>query len=113
MDVVRKEVESLVLKELRSANEKFDMFHSMHEGYAVIKEEVEETEQDLSVVKIHLKDMWNNVKEDLGSVELAKDLKKRAVSMAVESIQVAAMAQKFVDSEKQRTEKENADKITG
>ena len=53
--------------------------------------------------------MWDNVKEDLGSVELAKDLKKRAVSMAVESIQVAAMAQKFIDSEKVRMEEENAD----
>ena len=40
MDAVKEDVELLVQKELESANKKFPMFHSDHEGYAVLKEEL-------------------------------------------------------------------------
>lgn len=38
----------------------------------------------------------------------ALKIRKSAISMAVEAIQVAAMAQKFIDSEEVRREEENA-----
>lgn len=47
MDVVRKDVEALVQKELDAANEKFPLFHSAHEGYAVILEENDEIKKTL------------------------------------------------------------------
>ena len=47
MNVVIAEVEELVQKELESANQKFPMFRSDHEGAAVIFEEIEETESEI------------------------------------------------------------------
>lgn len=44
MNVIENDVRALVDKELTAANERFPQFHSAHEGYAVILEEVEECE---------------------------------------------------------------------
>ena len=113
MDAVREDVELLVQKELETANKKFSMFRSRHEGCAVIAEEIQEAEFEFEIINEAFETIWNLTKNDeCGEVEVYK-VKNSAISMAVEAIQVAAMAQKFVDSEKQRTEKENADKITG
>ena len=101
MDVVRTDVEKLVLKELKSANDKFGMFNSLHEGYAVILEEFDESKDDLNVLEIDLNYLWYCIKNDIIDEDFYKNLgiiKTRAISLAVEAIQVAAMAQKFVDS---------------
>ena len=67
---------ALVVAELESANDKFLLFNSAHEGYAVLKEEVDE--------------LWDEIKANKkpGSVLRQKE----------EAIQVAAMAIKFVMS---------------
>ena len=57
--------------ELYSATAKFPKFHSTHEGYAVIKEEVDE--------------LWDAIKHNQGTYELKS-----------EAIQVAAMAIRFL-----------------
>lgn len=99
MDAVRKDVGSLVQKELDSANKKFPLFRSAHEGYAVILEEFEEAESELDSVKISLGDLWTSVKaNDCSSMVFAESVNKYALNLAVEAIQVAAMAQKFMNS---------------
>lgn len=101
MDAIRSDVERLAKKELKSANNKFGMFHSQHEGYAIILEEFEEAHDDLIDLELEIKRLWNYVKCDISGEELYRNLvaiKIKAVSLAVEAIQVAAMAQKFVDS---------------
>lgn len=101
MDVVRKDVELLVEKELKAANENNPLFHSMHEGYAVILEEVEEADLELFMLKdTWLSALWYYVKNDEKNecVDSAENLKKFSVNLAIEAIQVAAMAQKFIDS---------------
>lgn len=92
-------VEKLAYEELERANSKFGMFHSTHEGYAVIKEEIEEVADELEDVVNYLNDIWRNVKED-NELDLVgiKIMKKHAINLAAESIQTAAMAQKFIDS---------------
>ena len=45
MNAVENQVRELVKVELAAANEKFPPFHSAHEGWAVLKEEVEELEK--------------------------------------------------------------------
>jgi len=62
------EVAAEVLAELTRARAKFPAFHSGHEGFAVIKEELDE--------------LWEDVKADR--------------SARAEAIQVAAMAIRFV-----------------
>jgi len=64
------EISEQVLRELERAQRKFPAFHSSHEGYAVLKEEVDE--------------LWDAVKSN--NVTHAK----------VEAIQVAAMAIRFI-----------------
>ena len=59
---------NLIKKELARARTKFDSFNSPHEGYAVIKEEVDE--------------MWDDIKAN-------RDASKEAV-------QVAAMALRYL-----------------
>lgn len=80
------------------------MFQSDHEGYAVLKEEVEEAETDLMDIKDILSVLWRYIKRN---VEVPKKqqvelVKMCAIELAVEAIQVAAMAQKFMDSRKER-----------
>lgn len=62
-------------KELQSAKSKFADFHSNHEGYAVIKEEVDE--------------LWDLIKGS--KLTHADDRMKK------ECIQIAAMAIRFIE----------------
>lgn len=101
MDVVRIDVEKLVSKELQNANDKFGMFNSLHEGYAIILEELEEVKDDLNALEMDLNYLWYCIKNDIVDedfYENLKTIKTNAIALAVEAIQVAAMAQKFVDS---------------
>lgn len=66
----------LVKKELESANGKFPLFNSSHEGYAVIKEELDE--------------LWDEIKNDKHP--------RSKMNQKDEAIQVAAMAIKFLVS---------------
>ena len=106
MSTIKSDVEKLVQKELEAANQRFPMFRSDHEGYAVIKEEIEESEQALENTKVYLNLLWIGVKENLVHERNIKYLKRYAEDLACESIQVAAMAQKFIDSQKEREKSE-------
>ena len=72
--MTNEEIIKLILEELESANKKYPNFHSTHEGYAVIKEEVDE--------------LWDEIK---------KSKYTQANRMMInEAIQVAAMSIKFI-----------------
>ncbi len=66
------DAEQAVVRELREANEKFPSFNSRHEGYAVIKEELDE--------------LWDDIKN--------KDAHPDDIT--AECVQVAAMAIRFL-----------------
>ena len=100
MNVVENDVRALVDKELAAANERFPQFHSQHEGYAVIREEIEETREQLDAVDRHLNYLWDRVKCDCAAREQVEYMKRFAINAACEAIQVAAMAQKFLEMEK-------------
>ena len=104
MKEIRSDVEKLVQKELESANQRFPMFRSDHEGAAVIYEEIEEAESEMRGVNRHFAGAWYSVKtnERSRSYQYINKIKNRAVNLACEAIQVAAMAQKFIDSQKAR-----------
>ncbi len=97
MNAVKDKLIALVGEELEAANAIYPPFSSMHEGYAVMLEEVEEVENELEVLKNGLKNLWSFTKWDdvaLGC-ESAEGAERRAVNLAAEAIQVAAMARKF------------------
>lgn len=101
MDVVKKDVESLVTKELKNALKNNPLFHSLHEGYAVILEEVDEVKTELEIIDTNMDGLWCCTKNDdrVFCLSRAQAIKSAAIRAAVESIQVAVMAQKFLDSE--------------
>ena len=102
MDVVREDVKRLVMKELQAANEKFPLFSSSHEGYAVILEELEEIYDEETRLEPGIHGLWCSVKGDDpdGCKRYCNQIYKSAINTAVEAIQTAAMAEKFMDSMK-------------
>lgn len=104
MNAIETEVRALVDKELAAANERFPQFHSQHEGWAVIKEEMEETEEELAKMKIYLAGAWGNITSDVQANSDIESLKQRAINAACEAIQVAAMCKKFLEMEDKTSE---------
>jgi len=101
MEELKLEVEMLAVTELERANEKFDSeFHSTHEAYAVLKEEIEEAQEECKYINHELNCIWDYVKRNKIENALAhmKNVKEYAINLSAESVQVAAMAQKFIDS---------------
>lgn len=73
-----------------------DKHHSPHEAYAVIKEELEEAQDEIEIVEDKLDEFWKAAKRDFyyGCKMNADVIYKRAMAAACEMIQVAAMAHK-------------------
>ena len=102
MNAVKSEVKNLVQKELESANQRFPMFRSDHEGAAVIFEEVEEAKDELKSIKSVFEELWYTVKSNEDNEPWVRRIKEYSINLSCEAIQVAAMAQKFIDSQKER-----------
>lgn len=95
--VSEKEVQALFDKELKKANKENPQFHSAHEGYAVLLEEVEEAKEEMKDLDFYTGCIWNTVKN---GGYLRTDLewtKEFASSLIREAIQVGAMCDKFLD----------------
>ena len=95
------DVKLVMNDELDRANDKFPLFRSHHEGLAIIEEEVYEAQDEANDMAHH----FNTLKDYIFSDDTlalkrdcAKDLREAASRLACETIQVAAMAQKFLDS---------------
>ena len=107
MNAVKSEVEKLVQKELESANQRFQMFRSDHEGYAVLKEEIEEAYEETVEIKDSLDCAWSCIRIDSHYENCIENIKNHAIFLACEAIQVAAMAQKFIDGQKESEKNED------
>lgn len=86
--------------ELERANKDFPMFHSYHEGLSIIEEEIweaDEEKQNLANLFAVLKKRVFTDKEDKKSDCIA--IRNTALKAAAETIQVAAMCQKMIESE--------------
>ena len=93
-----KEVTQLVDAEYnRAAEQHGKLHHSMHEAYAVMKEELEEAQEQIYHTDNFLNDdFWQCVMADGASTGrmFANCIRDHAIAAAAEMIQVAAMAQK-------------------
>lgn len=75
-----------------------DKFHTPHEGYAVLLEEVEETTEEAERFKTHLEILWIYILQNnqVQALKMAERMYKTALAAAYEAIQVAAMAEKYL-----------------
>jgi hypothetical protein len=99
LEELKKSIEELVKAELvRASKAHGDKFNSTHEGYAVILEELQEAEQELEALKVHLNQVWKNIRTDNegGSLERMQLMRKRAILLVCEAVQVVAMNTKFM-----------------
>lgn len=96
---LRDAVKTLAWEELQRANKIHPQFVDMHQGYAVIKEEIEECKEALELIETHTNNLWRNVRTDnLEEFKLqAKVIKSYAIELALEAIQVAAVAEKLIN----------------
>ena len=100
-DVVKRDLYGLIDKELEAANQKFPLFNSTHEAFAVILEEAEEAKEEAGNLDILMNNFWIGVKENHDPEVLHEELTgiyKTALDLAVEAIQTAAMARKGIIS---------------
>lgn len=98
MDHLSPGVEALVELEHKTIVEKYGVgYHSDHEGYAVLLEEVEEATEALREVQQRLACAWQDVREDarnlLGS-EIIR-VEHHAKDLAAEAVQIAAVARRW------------------
>lgn len=100
MNKVLDKLPALVAEELAAANDIHSFFHSPHEGYAVLLEEVEEAHAEMINVELGIRAAWECVKDDdMRRLPLfVRDIEKDALRLAAEAIQVAAMARKMQES---------------
>lgn len=79
-------------------------YNSAHEGYAVLLEEVEEVEECLRYIRNDIKILWERVKnnfKDLENIDKSAEILMVAVNakqLAEEAVQVAAVAEKFIQT---------------
>lgn len=111
MNAIEEMIVDAIETELTAANEKHPMFSSLHEGYAVILEEVEEAAEELQKVKDQLANTWACIRTDKigGALTNLTQIKYAAAQLAIEACQVAAMAEKAIQSEAKTAER--ADKL--
>ena len=88
---------ALMGEELEAADRVHPPFHSLHEGYGVLKEEVEEAREAMQQMERSLELVWGHTRYDSAKAfDHARQLERQAVQLAAEAIQAAAMARKFL-----------------
>lgn len=75
-----------------------ERYSSMHEAYAVLKEEVDEARDELVPIRNNMFDFWQDVKR--GKINGAKvdEVRKHAELLALEAVQIAAVCNKIKNS---------------
>ena len=91
-------IHTLIEEELAEANKRHPLFQSLHEAYAVMLEELEETEEEAKQIRLLLDEMWQRIRQDCGAEELLKKMQVHAMYMVQEGIQVGAMCEKALAS---------------
>lgn len=102
MNAVENDVRALVDKELAAANKRFPQFHSAHEGYAVIQEEVDELKEEVNRIDGRITCLRSMVRFNNSCEELVSRIYDDAINAACEAIQVAAMCRKFLEMEEKK-----------
>lgn len=97
-------INKAVADELERANEKFPLFHSLHEGYAVIQEEIDEVIDSNSLAMANKEKLWGAIKADdiFEALTRVNNMWSMLAYATAEMVQVLAMCDKFVMSAKER-----------
>jgi hypothetical protein len=84
--------------EVKNIKKKYgEQYNSLHEGYAVLLEEVEEAVDELERVKEEMSELWTCIKQNdsKGAAEALRRINTYAYFLLQETTQINAVAQKF------------------
>lgn len=100
MDKILEKMEAAEEAEYEKILAKWGVFHSAHEGYSVLLEEVEEAQEEMESLGADMKSFWRMIREDndTEAVNIADMMYQDAIRGAAELIQVAAVCKKFMES---------------
>ncbi len=76
-------------------------YHSEHEAWAVLKEEVEEAAEEEKTIQDCLGALWNAIRQGQQQERQKNSLYyilQHAQDLATEAVQIAAVAQKYLDT---------------
>ena len=89
-------IEALVSEELDRIVAKHGLFHTDHEAWAVIKEELEEVQEDYLQAKTWHNVWWQRIRaDDTDNLDIIDEIEKNAVEAIKELVQVVACARKW------------------
>lgn len=101
-------VNGLIQAEYNNACDKFgEKYHSLHEGYAVLLEEVEEVKSEISFLDMFQKDLWRSIKWDSGIERSLKQTTEHYLSAIKELAQVGAVLMKMQNTISEVEENDN------
>lgn len=100
MEELKEKIAILASEELDRAMSIKPLFVDMHQGHNVIREEIEEVEDEIEMINISFNQLWQYVKSDNEKWGLlaVENIMDSAINAAAELVQVAAMCQKFKNS---------------
>ena len=99
-EITEKSVHNAIIAETENAKKTYgEKYNSLHEGYAVLKEEVEEAFEDAKAIQERLDELWHGVRSDNGPEPMLLDvITFNATELAKEAVQVAAVCNKLKES---------------
>ena len=98
LEVTQQSIDEAIKNEFEQACKCYGAyFNSSHEGYAVLREEIEEAKDNIEEMLRHLSEMWETVKTDdvEGYLKEARLIGLYANFLACEACQVAAVVKKI------------------
>lgn len=90
-------VVKLAADEYDRANREHPAYHSSHEAFAVLVEEVCELGEELDAIRGHMRDQWELIRKNESSLFTVAEIELYAVRAACEAIQVAAVCERWKD----------------
>lgn len=95
--ITQNEIQKLFDKELEKANKVNQPFHSLHEGYAVLLEEIDEAKIEMEYIEKDISFVWQDIKNNLLLEPNITYIKDHTICLIQEAIQIGAMCDKFLD----------------
>ena len=97
------EIEKAISYELREIIANWGQtYHSTHEAFAILKEEVEEADEALDLLQNKLESIWQNIKLNWVTDTEVYQAKAAALALAEEAVQCAAVCEKFLETLKKK-----------
>ena len=86
MDKILEKMEAAAEAEYEKILAKWGVFHSAHEGYGVLLEEVEEAQEEMESLREDMKALWGKIREDAEdeAAGIAEEIYNDAMKCAVD-----------------------------